>query len=149
MNKFTRFGKRSWVYILCSVFILASSLVFAIIPSMITLIIYHVVKTSAEIVIATSMDIVRNRNLKEAGFYNDIAEHQCVTESIFQFSRIFSYGSLILISLLHNFVLFQIIFVIFNIISFAVLAIMMCKFEKKYWAEPVNLQIENKQDEEK
>ena len=110
MNKFTKFGKRSWLYIFCSICIITASAIFAIIPNMVTLIVYHIVNTSVDIVVATSIDVVRNRNLKEAGFYNDIAEHQCVTESIYQFSRIFSYGLLILISLLHNFILFQIIF---------------------------------------
>lgn len=146
MNKFTRFGKRSWLFKFCSIAITVVSIVFAIIPNMFTLVIYHIFNSSVQIVLATSLDIIRNRNLKEAGFYADIAEHQCVTESIFQISRILSYGFLILISLLKDFAIFQIVFVVFNISSFAILAIMMAKFEKKYRAEVSNLQIETNEN---
>jgi len=146
VNKFTKFGKRYWVFMLLSFVTSVIVVVFAIIPNSVTLIIYHVIISIVDIICATIFDIIRNRNLKEAGFYNDIAEHQCITESIFQVARILSYGLLIVISLFKSFVLFQVMFVVFNLISYSIMAIMLARFENKYKSEPVNLVIDSKEN---
>jgi len=141
INKFTVFGKRKCLFILSAVVQFVGVVVFACLPSMFTLVLYHIITTSIDIILATAFDVIRNRNLKEAGFYQDIAEHQCVTETMFQIARILSYGLLILISLIKSFVIFQILFVVFNIASYVVMAILLAKFEKKYKSESVNLKI--------
>lgn len=146
MTRFTKFGKRSCLFILCSILPAIGVLIFAIVPNMITLVVYHIIATSVDIVVATTFDIIRNRNLKEAGFYQDIAEHQCITESLFQFSRILSYGMLVLISLFKNFALFQIAFVVFTLISYCTMPIMLAKFEKKFKSESAELKIENNEN---
>ena len=146
MTKFTKFGKRSWLFIVSSVIPAIAVIIFAFVPNMITLVAYHVVATSVDIIVATTFDIIRNRNLKEAGFYQDIAEHQCITESLFQFARISSYGMLAIISLFKNFVLFQISFVVFTLISYSTMPFMLSKFEKEYKSESIVLKIDNQED---
>ena len=146
MTKFTKFGKRSGLFVVCSILPAIGVLIFAFIPNMITLVAYHIIATSVDIIVATTFDIIRNRNLKEAGFYQDIAEHQCITESLFQLARISSYGMLVLISLFKSFVLFQIAFVVFTLISYCTMPIMLAKFENKFKSEPAELKIDNNEN---
>jgi hypothetical protein len=145
-NKFTRFGKRYFIFLLSAILPTISSIMFAFLPNAVTLIIYNICFYASDVICATVFDIIRNRNLKESGFYNDIAEHQCIIETIFQIARISSYALLILLSLFKNFVLFQIMFVVFNIVSYLLMAIMLGKFEDKYKSEPANLIIDSKQN---
>ena len=82
-----------------------------------------------EVIVTTHLDIVRNKNLKEAGFYDDIAEHQCVVETMFQISRIIGYGSLVLAALFRNTIILQVLLVVFVVI-FASSQIILLKYEK-------------------
>ena len=131
ISKFTKMGKREWMYIIASIIPVVGAIVFITTPSMISLIAYHVCISISEVIIASMFDIYRNKNLKEAGFYQDIAEHQCVVESIFQVVRCVSYSLLILMGTLKNNIVFQVFFGIF-IIAYALSSILIMRYEKKY-----------------
>lgn len=129
IQKCTKFGKRSWLCILVAVLIATGAIIFSVYPNKITLIVYHLCYTICDAIIAPSFEIIRNRNLKEGGFYQDIAEHQFIIEMIFCFMRIVSFGVLILVSLFKVYILFQIYF-IFLVLAYTLMPISMMKLEK-------------------
>lgn len=129
VKKFTKSGWRSWMYITAAIAQVLGAGLFIIMPSVITLIIYNFVFAICEVVVATVFDVIRNKNLKEAGLYEDIAEHQCIIESIFQIVRIVTFALLMTVALLKNYMLFQIAFILF-IVLHAIFAVMLAKYEK-------------------
>ena len=130
MKRFTKFGKRSFVFIISSVLQIVGTLIFVFVPNITTLIIYNLGVTVCDVVIATIFDIIRNKNLKEGGMYQDIAEHQCVIESIFQIVRVISFAILIGVGALNNYILFQIFFVV-SVVLYSVASLMLLKYEKE------------------
>lgn len=129
MNRFTKLGKRFWLFVFSGIVPLISGIVFAVVPNMITLIIYNLCQVVCDVVIGTSFDIYRNKNLKEAGYYQDIAEHQCVVELIFQMLRIITFGCLIFVGVIKSYVLFYILFVV-SIFAYTIVAFLLVKYEK-------------------
>jgi len=129
-NKFTKIGKRTWVFILGACLTAVSALVFAFVPNYITLIAYNLIFVVNEAIVGTIFEAIRNKNLKEAGFYQDIAEHQSVVESIFQIVRIITFVLLICISLFKNYLIFQISFGVFALL-FLVMNILILLYEQK------------------
>lgn len=128
-NRFSKKGKRNWYYILNSISVVVSVVIFAIFPNITTLIIYHLFIAVSETIIGTVYDLYRNKNLKEAGFYQDIAEHQFVVETMFRLMQIPSYGLLILICLFNNFVLLQVALVVF-VCLYSITSILLMYYEK-------------------
>lgn len=129
-TKFTKQGKRTWLFILTGALLLSSAIVFAVIPDVVTLIIYHLCLSVCDMIVAIILDIIRNKNLKEAGLYQDIAEHQCVVESIYQVFRIFTFGLLILVGFLKNYLVLQILFIVM-VCAYPALCILLSIYEKK------------------
>lgn len=128
INKFTKVGKRSWVFITVAVMQIVGSVVFSIVPNLATLLIFNLGQAVCDVIIVTILDVYRNKNLKESGLYDDIAEHQCVVESIFQIVRICSFVLLIILGLIKNYILFQIFFVLFMAI-YAFTALLLMRYE--------------------
>ena len=128
MKRFTKFGKRSWIFIVASLLQIITTIIFVCIPNVITLIIYNLGYAICDVIVATIFDIIRNKNLKEGGFYQDIAEHQCIIESIFQITRCLSFTTLIVVSLFKNYIIFQVLFVIFMIL-YSITPLMLMKYE--------------------
>ena len=133
-NKFTKAGKRSWVFYVITALQILGSVVFAIFPNLITLLLYNFGMTVCDVIMITMMDIYRNKNLKENGLYDDIAEHQCVVETIYQIIRVLSFALLVLLGLIKSYLLFQIFFVVFMVVS-AITTIMLMVYEKKNTVE--------------
>ena len=128
-KKFTKFGKRSWMFIAAGIAQIVGAVVFVCVPNMATLIIYNFSVAICEMLVATFFDVIRNKNLKEAGLYQDIAEHQCIVESIFQIVRVVTFALLIGVALLKNYILFQIIFVFFVVLH-SITSILLARYEK-------------------
>ncbi len=129
LNKFSKAGKRAWIYICIALMQIVGTLIFAIMPNMVTLILFNIGLAVCDAIIVTVVDLYRNKNLKECGLYDDIAEHQCVVESIFQIVRILSFSLLIVLGLIKNYILFQIFFVIFMVL-YASTAFLLIRYEK-------------------
>lgn len=96
---------------------------------MYTLIAYNVCIAVGDSINATILDIYRNKNLKEAGYYQDIAEHQCVVETIFQIVKIVAFGLVILFGSLKNTTVLQVGFVVF-VVLYSATSILMLFYEK-------------------
>jgi len=137
VSKYTEKGKRKILYIFCSILPVISAVIFITNPNLLTLIIYNAFIVVTETVNNMILSIYRYKNLKEAGLYQDIAEHQCVVESIYQVVRIVTYFILILISLLKNYILFQVVFVIF-VSLYCVTSLLLFKYEKNEILEQEN-----------
>ncbi len=129
-KRFTKFGKRGWLFSAVGILPFVGVLIFAFVPNVVTLIIYHLCLSVCEVITTTTFDIIRNKNLKENGMYAEIAEHQCVVESIFQIVRIISFIALICVGLIKNLVVFRIFFVLV-VLAYLVMAIMIMLYEKK------------------
>ena len=129
-KKFTKAGKRSVLFIVVGMLPFVSAIIFAIVPHVATLIIYHLCLSICEVMTTTTFDIIRNKNLKENGMYSDIAEHQCVVESIFQIIRIISFVLLIAVGLIKNLIVFRVFFVVV-VLAHLFMALMIMIYEKK------------------
>ncbi len=134
LSKFSHPGDREWIYILSAILILVSAALFLIIPNNITVIVYNIVLTLGNAVNSLTFELYRNKNLKEAGLYQYIAEHQCVVETIFQIVRCLSFTLLILFALIKNYLIFQIMFAVF-VTVFSLTSIMIMRYETKVYEE--------------
>ena len=66
VNKFSKVGKRSWVFISVALMQVLASVIFSTIPNIITLLIFNFGQAICDVIIVTIFDIYRNKNLKEA-----------------------------------------------------------------------------------
>ena len=133
LNKFTKAGKRTWLLCIISTFPIIGSVSFAIWPNMATIIIYNLLNAISNITYKSIYDIYRTGNLKEAGFYSEIQEHQTLSETIFSVSRTISFGILLLLGLSQNLILFKVYFCLascFYLLTIIVLIIYERKFIK-------------------
>ena len=128
-KKFTTYNKRSWLYYLSSIILVLGAIIFVCIPNVVTLIIYNLCFAVGEIILQVNLEIYRNKHLKEEGLYDYIAEHQCILESLLQTSRMISLGTLFLVSVFRNKLVFQLVFIIF-ILAFSIIGILLSKYEK-------------------
>ena len=132
-NKFTTKGRRSKIYILTAILPFLCAIVFALYPTVWTLILYNIGTAISEIIYKTVYDVYRNGILKEAGLYSEITEHQSIVEMLMSFSRVISYLSLILLSLFRSFVIFN-VFLCVSVLSYSAILIFLNIYEKKYSA---------------
>ncbi len=130
LNKLTKVGKRGLLLWIVALMQIAGAVIFTVVPNLPTLLIYNFTLAICDVIIITVYDLHRNKNLKEAGLYDDIAEHQCVVESIFQIGRIVTFSILILVGLVRSYILFQILFVVFMAV-YASTTIFMACYEKR------------------
>lgn len=134
VGKFSKEGKRTPLYVYAAIISLLSLVLYFILPSKWTLILLNFILSISAVVFKLIFDMYRNKYLKEYGRYDDIAEHQGVIESILQFSRVVSYGIIMLVSLTHSMTMVSIAFALFSILYISNLIIIMIfenKFEKK------------------
>ncbi|MCQ2555770.1 MAG: MFS transporter, partial [Clostridia bacterium] len=130
VSKFTKDGKRSWLFALVASVSVIVTTIFAIWPSMPTIIVYNIGMAISNIIIISYVEVYRNKNLKEAGYYKYIAEHQTVVETIFCVVRVITAGLLVLIGLAQNITLFYVMLAITTAI-YAMTAVLLLVYEKK------------------
>jgi len=131
ISRFTHQGKRAWVFIVSAVLTLISELLFVLWTDRVTLIIFNLVNTIANVIYGAVFDPYRNGNLKELGMYSEITEHQALCETLFCVSRIISFGIIMLLGIWGNMTAFYIALVVFA--SFAsFMLIYLLFYEKKY-----------------
>ncbi len=131
VGKFTKVGKRSWLFMVTAVLPVIGSLSFALMPSKVTLIILNLCTSIAAVVYGSVFDLYRNGNLKELGMYEQITEHQTLCEVLFNISRVTSFGLIMLLGAVGNMTSFYIALVIFHLSATAML-IYLLVYEKKY-----------------
>ena len=130
MKRFTKYGKRFWLFIATGSLQIVGTVIFVIMPNMVTLIIYYFFYAICEIINGTICDLIRNKNFKENGMYQDIAEHQCVVESLLQITRIISFALLMLVSTIHSYIAYQIFFVVVMVV-YTIMSLMLMLYERK------------------
>ena len=130
LKKLTKAGKRGWLFLSVATVQIVGSVVFSIWPNIGTLLAFNLGLTVCDVIIVIVFDMYRNKHLKELGYYDDIAEHQCIVESIFQSVRVCCFLFLIVLGLIKNYILFQIFFVLF-IAGYALTSILLMLYEKK------------------
>ncbi len=107
---------------------------FAFFPNMVTVVIFSVATNLTEAIYSAQYDIIRNRNMKESGYYDDISEHQTLVEMIMAVARVLAYGALVLVSLLKNYYAFYALLFVITFI-FAMGSILVMLYEKRF-AQP-------------
>ncbi len=131
VTRFTKASKRDWLYIIVILLPLFSSMLFAIYPSIYTVIVYNLLMAVSKIIFSAIYDIYRNSTLKESGLYSEIAEHQTVVESLMTVTRVLSYAVLILVGLLKNLIVFKILLVVFSL-SYSGVNFSLMLYERKF-----------------
>ena len=129
-SKFTKPGKRAWLFIVLSILPL-SSLLVVFLPSTYSVVIYQVCMGIAMIILNPTLAAYRNGNLKEAGLYDCIDEHQSVVELIMAVCRIVGFVLLMLIGASGNLVLFKVLLGLTSL-SYSAVLISLLIYEKKY-----------------
>lgn len=139
LNRFTKAGKRTWLLCIIGSFPIIGSVLFAILPNMATIIVYNLLNAISNITYKSIYDVYRTGNLKEAGFYSEIQEHQTFSEIIFSVFRTVSFGVLLLLGFSQNLVLFKVFFCLascFYLATIIILIIYERKFVKTQASEP-------------
>ena len=131
IGKFTHAGKRSWMFIFSACLPFIGALSFVIFPGKVTLIIYNLCVSIANVIYAAIFDVYRNGNLKELNLYSQITEHQALAEMCFCFSRVISFGTIMLLGTIGNMMAFYVALVVFTLFASAMLVYLLV-YEKKY-----------------
>ena len=131
MNKFTKAGKRPWLFWTCSILPIVAGVIFAVHFNKITIIVLNAVLLLSAIVHQVLYDAHRNSTLKEIGLYDQIAEHHAIIESSSGASRAVFYAITILIASFNNFTLFK-IFTLSAIVLCSIVHLSLLVYEHKY-----------------
>ena len=132
MNKFTKAGSRSWMFIVCSALPMLASIYFVVDINKISIIILNGIILFTAIIYKVLFDAHRNSTLKEVGLYDEIAEHHSIVEIFAGLSRGLCFALMLLISLFNSFVAFK-IFVIVSIAMCAIIHLTLMIYERKYF----------------
>ena len=130
-NKFTKEGKRSWLMLIMAFVPILGALSFAIWPCMATVIIFNFCEGISGVFYIVPFDIIRNRDLKEAGLYQDIAEHQAMVEIILCFVRVLCYALVVLLSFANSPIVFNVIMIL-SAVAYSINIIATMLYERKY-----------------
>lgn len=131
INKFTHAGKRTWLLVITGILPILASVLFVIFPGYVTIIFYNIANAISNITYHNIYDIYRNGNLKEAGLYSEIQEHQTLSEIIFNTMRVVSFGILLLLGLTNNIIVFNVFLCLCSCFYTATLVILII-YEKNF-----------------
>ena len=82
MTKFTKPGKRTWLFTICAILPIIASIIFVIKINQFTVVLLNGIVMVTAIVYKVLFDAHRNSNLKEAGLYNQISEHLSIVDNV-------------------------------------------------------------------
>lgn len=143
MSKWTKPGKRTVFMVVMPLLYVGVAIIFALYTNIVTVILYK----AGYVVLHTIVDTIgvtyRNSNLKEAGLYSEIDEHQMVIECILDSVRVLTFAILLAVGLLQSLVLFKILLVLF-VLGYMITAVGLIIYEKRYALSP--LKVEGKDD---
>ena len=142
MNKFTKAGHRSWMFVVCSILPMLASIYFVIDINKASIIILNGIILFTAIIYKVLFDAHRNSMLKEYGLYDDIAEHHSIVEIFAGLSRGLCFGLMLLISLFNSFSVFK-VFVVVSIAMCAFIHLTLMIYERKYCYHSTKEQKEN------
>ncbi|MBP3432008.1 MAG: MFS transporter [Clostridia bacterium] len=132
IKRFTKSGKRTWLFIVGAVFPLAAVIVFVVNISPTTVVILNGAIAVTCVIYKVLFDAHRNGILKEEGLYDQIAEHHSMIEILANASRAICFAVLLLISLAQSILVFK-IFVVLTIIGCGGVFMLLLIYEIKYF----------------
>ncbi len=129
------------MFVVTGILPLIGSISFSVYPGIITIIIYNICNAISNITYKTVYDIYRNGNLKEAGLYSEIQEHQTFTEVVFNGMRVIAFALMLISGLVKNIIFFKVFLCICSLTyTFTLIALMI--YEKKFPPAKLELQAE-------
>ena len=131
VGKLTKPTKRSWLFIVSSIIIVASVTALAIITNQATIIIFNIAYVISGYNYRYVFDVYRNQTLKEAGLYSEIGEHQALIEFLLCMSRSIAFIILIAVSLFRIDIILK-VFMVANSLFAALLLVLCMRYENKY-----------------
>lgn len=131
MSKFTKPGKRSWLFVICGLLPIIASILFVANINQVTIVILNGAVALTVIIFKVLYDTHRNSTLKEVGLYDEIAEHHSIVEFILGISRGLFFAIMLGVALLRNINIFKALVVLATIICAGIHLIIMV-YEKKY-----------------
>ena len=134
VGRFTLEGKRTWLYLVNTIGPFIGVILYTFMPNVITLFVYYFVYAIGKVVAKARLEVVRNQNLKEAGLYEYISEHQSMVENCLNLARILTFGLMIALATLNNFVVYQVFFVIYSL-SIVFSSLFMLFYERKFYKQ--------------
>lgn len=138
MNKFTKAGRRSWLFVICAILPIISSIYFVVDINKISIVILNGVILLTAIIYKVLFDAHRNSTLKEVGLYDEIAEHHSIVEIFAGLSRGLCFALMLLISLFNSFIAFK-IFVVVSVAMCAIIHLTLLIYEHKYFRTNVKI----------
>ncbi|MDE6583741.1 MAG: MFS transporter [Clostridia bacterium] len=132
VNKVTKVGKRQVFLSVVAIVPIIFAILFAVMPSIYTLILYNLGNSVGWIIYRTIFDVHRNTNLKESGLYSGITEHQTFMEFMFNISRVSVYGAMMLLGLFQNLIAFK-IFLVLMICMASAVVVLLIVYERKFY----------------
>lgn len=131
VTRFTTEGKRGWLFYSSIVIAIVGTTLYAIYPCFATVVAYNACLAISEMISSTFYEQYKNCNLKEAGLYSEISEHQTLSEILLCTTRVISFGALMIIAKLNNLLAFKISIIVFGLLAASVL-IYLAMYEKKF-----------------
>jgi len=134
MQKFTKPGKRSWVFILAIILDSLAVLLFVFKMTTMTILILNGVVTCTSYVYKYSYDVHRNCVIKESGLYNDISEHHSMVEVLLNVARTIGFVFLILVSFILNLIGLKLLLIL-SYVGCSLMLILILLYERKYFKQ--------------
>jgi len=128
-KRFTKEGKRTAFYLVSGLILLASTILLVLNVQNWTYIIFSLSQAFAITIVAGGVDIERNTILKKTGHYDDIAEHNCLTEVILAISRVVIYSIMLVLGLTLDMTGLKIMMVI-SAILIPIMALLLDRMER-------------------
>jgi len=98
-KRYSKLGQRKILYIILGALPFLGAISVTIKVAKWSYILFYLTETVALTVLAYALDVQRTIILKKTGHYEDIAEHQALTEFVFSTSRCFSFALMVVLGL--------------------------------------------------
>lgn len=99
-GKFTKHGKRNWLFILSSALVMISAVALIFFMNRATIIIFNGIYSIFKITFEHPFDVSRNLIIKKFDMYEYIAEFQCIVEECLEVARVVAFFAMAMIGLL-------------------------------------------------
>lgn len=139
-KRYTKQGKRKFWYLLMAFLPLVGSLCVTINVAKWSYILFYLTETVTLTVLAYALDVQRTVILKKTSHYEDIAEHQTLTEILFSVSRCVSFIFMLIFGLLLDILGLRILMISVGL-SFPFLTYFLHKMEKVEMNYPLEVRV--------
>ena len=127
-KKYTKVGERKIVYLFLAILPLIGAVCVTICVEKWSYIVFYLTETASLTMLAYALDVQRTIILKKTGHYDDIAEHQTLTEIMFSTSRCISFIIMLVLGLTLDVLGLRILMVIVGLV-FPMLTYFLVKME--------------------